>query len=440
MAQPLLVGRRCARYVAEASDKNTVTNPLSACRGRQFASALENGHCGAAGARYVSHSWPEVPRSSDPSLSGAMCNAAATSRVLLAVAGVHKDRFLAAFWALVLPHRRRPLRHHTPPTPRHCSTTAPSRFLQPHHQRLRLKPCGTMSRHTVRIGLALMAMAAAVAASASAHSSITGPSPISTMKSCKVDNGRITGNCPSPCPVHDKKSRAPVTTTSRGARLPTRWYRNNHVDGFVRWTLVPLDKASSWDAHKKGTFEWGCYESGTYKCSRAEKQQHCTHDNTGRAHRGTVEVPKSAPDGEYMLGWTWIGGHNRPRTRTLVSSQIIVAHEEGRVLGTTGGFRETVWVRATPPAACLNCYSTAACDDLLCAFPSMSPCRFLRVPTPQDTPTTTTARGCASAAARPSLPPTSRCSGRAAAAPRRGMSQGSASLTSMTLGRCRVAR
>jgi len=221
---------------------------------------------------------------------------------------------------------------------RRCSTTAPSRFLQPHHQRLQLKPCGTMSRRTVRTGLALMAVAAAVAASASAHSSMTGPSPISTMKSCKVDNGRITGNCPSPCPAHNKKSRAPVTTTSRGARLPTRWYRNNHLDGFVRWTLVPLDKANSWDAHKKGTFEWGCYETGTYRCSRAEKQQHCTFDNTGRAHRGTVEVPKSAPDGEYMLGWTWIGGHNRPRTRTFVYSLFLVAQEEGRVLETMGGF------------------------------------------------------------------------------------------------------
>eukprot|EP00168_Porphyra_purpurea_P010851 TRINITY_DN2712_c0_g1_i3.p1 TRINITY_DN2712_c0_g1~~TRINITY_DN2712_c0_g1_i3.p1 ORF type:complete len:420 (-),score=19.59 TRINITY_DN2712_c0_g1_i3:162-1421(-) len=197
-----------------------------------------------------------------------------------------------------------------------------------------------MSRHTVRSGLALIAIAAAVVAGASAHSTMTGPPPISNTKSCKVEDGRRTGNCPSPCPVHKLKSRMPVTTTSRGAQLPTRWYRNNHLDGFVRWTLVPLNKANDWDAHDKGTFEWGCYEAGTYRCSPREKREHCTFDNKGQAHRGTVAVPKSAPDGEYMLGWTWVGGvgsskrnvrfadyHDCARVRIRGGSPLTASHQ-----------------------------------------------------------------------------------------------------------------
>jgi len=204
-----------------------------------------------------------------------------------------------------------------------------------------------MAPRTVLTGLTLMAVAATIAAGVSAHSTMTGPTPISNTKDCKVENGDRT-RCPGPCPVKRMKNPVPVTTTSRGAMLPTRWYRNNHQEGFVRWALVPLDKANDLAAHEKGTFEWGCYETGTYTCTAAEKEEHCTFDNTGRGHKAAVEVPKSAPDGEYMLGWVWIGGYNKPDIRTLLEQRLSFGGGGGGWFSTCGVVHSTSRMYASP--------------------------------------------------------------------------------------------
>ena len=174
-----------------------------------------------------------------------------------------------------------------------------------------------MAPRAMLTGLVVAALAAAAASGAAAHSSMTAPSPISNDKHCKVDFGKDRSSCPGPCPVKLLKPFAPVATTWRGARFPVRWYKNNHQDGFVRWTMVPLDKANDEAAHAKGAFQYGCYSAGRYQCSAAEKSKHCTFDNMGVGYKSTVDVPKNLPDGDYMLGWTWYGGQNKPSIRTL---------------------------------------------------------------------------------------------------------------------------
>jgi len=123
---------------------------------------------------------------------------------------------------------------------------------------------------------------------------------------------------PGPCPNARIKDVTPVTTTTRGADFPVRWFKNNHLGGFVRWTLVPVHLAQSHEAHDEGAFEWGCFSAGHLKCTPADKEEHCGGDLTGSAFHATVRVPTNIADGEYMLGWSWFGGYAlQPPTGTL---------------------------------------------------------------------------------------------------------------------------
>jgi len=208
----------------------------------------------------------------------------------------------------------------TVPLPHRLIERTPSSPFFPPHTLTTCGGCGSttpMAPRAMLTGLVVAALAAAAASGAAAHSSMTAPSPISRDKHCKVDFGKDRSSCPGPCPVKYLKPFAPVAKTYRGARFPVRWYKNNHQDGFVRWTVVPLDKANDAAAHAKGAFQYGCYSAGRYQCSAAEKSKHCTFDNMGVGYKATVDVPKNLPDGDYMLGWTWYGGQNKPSIRTL---------------------------------------------------------------------------------------------------------------------------
>lgn len=125
------------------------------------------------------------------------------------------------------------------------------------------------------------------------------------------------------------KTPPPVTTWARGETVPLRWFRNNHEGGFVRWSLVPVDRSGDQAAHDAAAFAYGCYTVNRYKCTPAEKVRHCGGDNTGSGARYEARVPTNVPDGEYVLGWTWYGGYNTPDIGTLEKLGVSFCDGEG---------------------------------------------------------------------------------------------------------------
>lgn len=111
------------------------------------------------------------------------------------------------------------------------------------------------------------------------------------------------------CPGKDLKANPEVVVTKRGARLPVRWEKNNHVNGFVRWGLLPLARAYDAEAHEQGAFQYGCFSTGLYSCKADGLDPvHCIDDGEGHAYHGTIDIPMAAPDGDYMLTYAWFGG------------------------------------------------------------------------------------------------------------------------------------
>lgn len=102
-----------------------------------------------------------------------------------------------------------------------------------------------------------------------------------------------------------------MTTTSRGARLPVRYSRNNHDGGFVRWSLVPLRHASSKAFHTRAAFHYACWSAGRFRCAprTREARRDCADDRRGTAYRTTLRIPAHLPDGQYVLGFVWYGGY-----------------------------------------------------------------------------------------------------------------------------------
>lgn len=138
------------------------------------------------------------------------------------------------------------------------------------------------------------------------------------------------------------KTPPPVTTWARGDTVPLRWFRNNHEGGFVRWSLVPAARSGDQAAHDAAAFAYGCYTVNRYKCTPEEEVRHCGGDNTGSGARYEARVPTNVPDGEYVLGWTWYGGYNKPDIGTFEKLILCVSRDGGwRGTAAAGWF----WVR-----------------------------------------------------------------------------------------------
>lgn len=92
------------------------------------------------------------------------------------------------------------------------------------------------------------------------------------------------------------------TLWNRNQRATVVWTRNGHRYGFIRLTLVPIEKRMSFSAHAKYTFHYACFESNPSNCDPDEFN--CGTDDI--IYTTEFKVPK-VPDGDYVLGWSWYG-------------------------------------------------------------------------------------------------------------------------------------
>lgn len=114
--------------------------------------------------------------------------------------------------------------------------------------------------------------------------------------------------CPGPCFNETSwqfNRHAERYRYSRGQLVDMVWTRNNHVGGFVRFSLVPNGMRMNRQAHSELAFRYSCFESGSHTCDIEEKQG-CGTDTL--LYQAKVEIPKCYPDGDYVLSWAWFGG------------------------------------------------------------------------------------------------------------------------------------
>lgn len=150
-------------------------------------------------------------------------------------------------------------------------------------------------------------------------------------KPCRLGGVPTRGGlelCPGPCDVgalqpgfpQITSPRKPAATYARGQTVTIKYQRNNHgPGGFVRHTLVPIEKMMDKKVHARNAFHYGCWGGN----SAVAKKQDLKRDKwgyslvggDGKLHDGPVgyyynkvTIPPVVPDGVYVLGWVWYGG------------------------------------------------------------------------------------------------------------------------------------
>lgn len=128
------------------------------------------------------------------------------------------------------------------------------------------------------------------------------------------------GTCPGPCDVtsdtflKNTSPDRPAAVYGRGETVTVKYSRNNHSPGgFVRLTLVPLDKMMDEETHKRNAFHYSCWGANTAPATRADIAQDRFGFNVAGSDRALynvvdVTIPTVVPDGDYVLGWAWFGG------------------------------------------------------------------------------------------------------------------------------------
>ena len=100
----------------------------------------------------------------------------------------------------------------------------------------------------------------------------------------------------------------PGATFSRGQKVRITWARNNHVHGFVRLALVPVEQIHSRSWHHRLALYSGCWAQGVHRCSGDA----CGADRSRTAFSRTITIPTVYPDGDYVFGMVWFGGPHMP--------------------------------------------------------------------------------------------------------------------------------
>jgi len=145
------------------------------------------------------------------------------------------------------------------------------------------------------------------------HSFLTIPEPFSLVETCRIGGARgFEAHCPGPCPQYDfredKTPDMPSRTYKRGERVEIRWTKNNHLDGFMRISLVPIDEMWSKQAHAHYAFYFGCWSDNQFSCNEYERHRDCYYDLENLGYKSEITIPTIYPDGVYVFGYSWYGG------------------------------------------------------------------------------------------------------------------------------------
>ncbi|GLE00071.1 hypothetical protein PINS_up008798 [Pythium insidiosum] len=104
-----------------------------------------------------------------------------------------------------------------------------------------------------------------------------------------------------------------VTSYEAGETIDVRYWRNNHIGGFIRWSIAPRGNESKQE-FDQNTFYYTCRESGPECRPRNNPDKPIAGDGSGDNTipcGDRITLPDWLPAGDYVLQWTWFGvGHS----------------------------------------------------------------------------------------------------------------------------------
>ncbi|KAG3111709.1 hypothetical protein C6341_g27846, partial [Phytophthora cactorum] len=122
--------------------------------------------------------------------------------------------------------------------------------------------------------------------------------PVSRETGPRTTDGSI--GCPDTTP------RTP-TSFSPGETIDVRYWRNNHLGGFIRWAISPVGSETAFD-FDDNVFFYTCRESGP-DCVPADGSTYrYAGDSSGPntiSCGDTITLPDWLREGDYVLQWVW---------------------------------------------------------------------------------------------------------------------------------------
>ncbi|TYZ64999.1 hypothetical protein PybrP1_000447 [[Pythium] brassicae (nom. inval.)] len=97
------------------------------------------------------------------------------------------------------------------------------------------------------------------------------------------------------------------TSFKAGETIDVRYWRNNHVGGFIRWSFVARGQETK-ENLDKNVFHYSCRESGATCVPTSGEATKWASDGSGGntvACGDKITLPDWLPAGDYVLQWTW---------------------------------------------------------------------------------------------------------------------------------------
>ena len=120
------------------------------------------------------------------------------------------------------------------------------------------------------------------------------------------------------------------TTYRRGQIVNTQWGRNNHIGGFIRYSIVPLRLSDNLNIfnNDSNVFQYNCYAP---QCIGINNNFY-TQDPYGAGYNDNkcsmnVKIPDWLPDGSYTIQWRWHSGGDSYNQRNLGLRDFISCHD-----------------------------------------------------------------------------------------------------------------
>ncbi|ETP46910.1 hypothetical protein F442_06923 [Phytophthora nicotianae P10297] len=124
--------------------------------------------------------------------------------------------------------------------------------------------------------------------------------PVSRETGPRTTDGTI--GCPNTTP-------GTPTSFSPGETIDVRYWRNNHLGGFIRWAISPVGSETASDFDDK-VFFYTCRESGP-DCVPADGSTSRYAGDSSGDHTiscgDTITLPDWLDGGDYVLQWVWFG-------------------------------------------------------------------------------------------------------------------------------------
>lgn len=146
--------------------------------------------------------------------------------------------------------------------------------------------------------LVIIVLGLSALSSVDAHSWLV--EPVSRETGPRTTDGTV--GCPDSTPK-DPTAFAP------GDTIDVRYWRNNHLGGFIRWAISPVGQESAED-FDSNVFYYTCRESGPECVPNNGGDNIYAGDNSGDntiSCGDTITLPDWLDEGDYVLQWTWFG-------------------------------------------------------------------------------------------------------------------------------------